>query len=375
MNEPPSHEDVVARGFTPRPPSMIERRFASPAPTFGTKYGVPGPNSSDGYNGHNGNGNYGQAVNNYNRSHNGPNNDYGHAVNEVLPTSGNLLFSPGTYGESPFSPASPVSAYDEYGHPVANNPYLTRQPSADANINRQLSTAAASDRSRPPIAQYANYPQSTTNNGAPPTGDSDYVDLSRSSVTPFQAAQYAEISRELNSQVPSGLDTPAAMVEFEKGQAKMDTLPEYDEDNAPPPIPEKDHLKAHPAPGTSPFSDPTDGDDDGQEIEIPPVHTKNFEFPAPPSPVHAAASRYRIDSTPPMLPEIKLGIRDSGSNFSTSVSGFPVTPSPLGSGFPMTPSPLASSFPASGSGPSLAPGAEKRRPETVYDPEDAYGGM
>ncbi|KAG6846250.1 hypothetical protein H0H93_015050 [Arthromyces matolae] len=128
------------------------------------------------------------------------------------------------------------------------------------------------------------------------------------------------------------------------------------------------------------------------------------EFPVPPSPAHS-----RIDSNPPMLPEIQLDSRPASYDFPASVrgsgfaSGIPVSVtkdysrSPLANGFPLTPSPLASSFaitsppPASTEFPTAAAAAAdsppptprldktqeapKKRPDTVYDDEDAYGGI
>lgn len=62
--------------------------------------------------------------------------------------------------------------------PHGDRSYLTRQPSSAAYLSRQPSAAA--------------YP-------IPNDPQAHYVNLDRSSVTPFQAAQYADISRQLGS--------------------------------------------------------------------------------------------------------------------------------------------------------------------------------
>jgi len=218
----------------------------------------------------------------------------------------------------------------------------------------------------------------------PQPGD-EYLDLERTSVTPFQAAQYVEISRHLNTEVPKGLDTPA-VEEF------VGTMPVKDADL--PPLPPKD-----------PFTDDAaaaheDGDEEeDSEATLPMV--QELSFPAPPSPVHSTSSRYRVDSTPPTLPEIVLQSRvsvtsaylsDTGSPFAQGFPGQTVvmkgSESPMGSRFPVTPSPLASSFtvpspPAAKTTFPAAPAAAQPRPDakqrqsvyTVYDPEDAYGGI
>jgi hypothetical protein len=129
-----------------------------------------------------------------------------------------------------------------------------------------------------------------------------------------------------------------------------------------------------------------------------------------------------LGSSPPILPEINIQARVSAApsyDFPASVHDNTANPTPLsatfpngaaaGAGgglfadnafmnnFPVTPSPLASSFalpspPAAKKSfdsevhlgpsplhqevsPTAASSATKPRPETVYDPEDAYGGI
>ena len=461
MDDPPTHEDTVARGFNPRPPSMIERRFASPAPAMlSTKY--PAPALDAGYSDNSNSQGYGATESYSHYTSYSP----GQVINVSSPpqmaTSADPFSTPSVYGQSPFSPlASPISTvnqtYNERGEFVAG-PVLTRQ-SSRSNLSRQPSAAMAAYPSvnaaiarqpsaRDPSAadpiQYVTTASDLTSQNVPAN---DYVDLARSSVTPFQAAQYAEISRRLNTEVPGGLNTPAVReyVQGRMGSATEDQGAEYEEV---PPLPPKDRV--------SPFADPTSAppspqtnyvvpheDELAPEPASPASIAQDLDFPAPPSNTHIATSRYRIDSTPPMLPEILVQSRGSisslsGYDFPSSVRGS-LTPSavssgflmaessglfpdsPLGNRFPATPSPLASSFgflntPSAvgkGSFPVTpverdfhtaitattdddriitSAGASNRAPVedtavtqprgkkrhtvyTVYDPEDAYGGI
>ncbi|KAJ7230622.1 hypothetical protein GGX14DRAFT_554105 [Mycena pura] len=333
LDDPPTHQDTVARGYNPpTPPAMMENRqlYAS-QPNYPLSPGL-------------------------------------------TPTSGNPLVF-----EAPFSPispgmTSPVSAYDNgYGAPTMNVPVLTRN----------LSASSASSAHAP--AQYAQYPAVPASRNSGPQNE-EYLDLERTSVTPFQAAQYAEISKQLNTEVPKGLDTPAV------NQFVMDKMPIKDAEL--PPLPTQD-----------PFVDAAtrEEEDANEEDEATLPKVQDLSFPAPPSPVATSASRYRIDSMPPSLPEIIVQPRVSvstymseGSSPSASMAGFPsgqtvflksspFAESPINSRFPVTPSPLANSFtirtpPAAQSGFRTAgqPGTDvkdRRSVYTVYDPEDAYGGI
>jgi len=344
MADPPTHQDTVERGFNPAtPPAMMERRPIYTQASFDNTVGVGSP------------------------------------------TSGSQLVFQAPYSPITSGPnvSSPVSAYDHHswGTPA---PVLTRNTSG---------SSAYSAHSQGP-AQFAAYPalpsrQNSMRNGqlAPPQNETEYLDLERTSVTPFQAAQYVEISKHLNTEVPKGLDTPTVSQIVAE---KMDL----------PPLPPKEEK-------ANPFADaePEEGD------SLPMI--QDMSFPAPPSPVHTSSSRYgreRVDSTPPTLPEILVQPRvsvtsaylsDPGSapgsapgsqTVFMNVGKSPFAESPMGSRFPVTPSPLASSFmvstppAAETSFPAPAapepavqarPEPKKRQPvfSTVYDPEDAYGGI
>ncbi|RXW23435.1 hypothetical protein EST38_g2416 [Candolleomyces aberdarensis] len=272
----------------------------------------------------------------------------------------------------------------------------------------------------------------------------DYVDLSRSSVSPFQAAQYAEISMRLNSEVPQGL--PSAVVEEFVKDRELPPLP--------PPSPQAQADEDQARIRASPFADPETDSRDSMasgsttsarilDFPIPPpspmtftaAHSPNNSLPGSPMPVFV--TKPRIDSLPPMLPEINIeptaandlsphdlthdgnGRHESflpppGMLGLNSAKDSPIYPSPITAGgspllgrFPVTPSPLGASFvietprPVYNSkegkdGRLFAMQQERRqreeaqqkqeemkqkekvkkeRPETVYDPEDAYGGF
>ncbi|KAJ6478530.1 hypothetical protein C8R47DRAFT_1198463 [Mycena vitilis] len=376
LDDPPTHTDTVTRGYNP-PPMMEQRRQMT----------YPGPEHYD--------------VN-VNDSHS--------------PTSGSQLVFQAPFSPIAGGPASPVSAYDHTGHSWGTPaPVLTRNISGSSAheqqqqqqpqyaqypgapvLTRNISGSSAHEQ-QPQYAQYsgasAQYPSlpagRTSNGNLAPAPQ--YVDMERTSVTPFQAEQYVEISKALNTEVPKGLDTPAVDEFVAEKMAKADL----------PPLPVRE---------ADPFASQEDNEEEegsmeGEEVTLPMV--QEMSFPAPPSPVHTSASRYRVDSTPPMLPEIFLprgsvSLSDAGSS-----SGTPTTPSfpggqtlfmkapgqdsPVGGRFPVSPSPLASSFtvatpPAASAEKSFLPQeppAAQPRPDakkrqsvyTVYDPEDAYGGI
>ncbi|KAG6865696.1 hypothetical protein C0991_000310 [Blastosporella zonata] len=349
MDDPPTHDETVERGFNPRPPTMIERRLASPAPTFGTQYGAPGP-AVGGHNEYD--------FNQYQAY--GPTQMRSPMLNDS--PYPNPAYPQQAYGQqSPYSPVSPVAMNPHDGQQAT---LLTRQPSSATELSRAASPNGPTG-----------YPSEDPHfGGYHVPHQAEYVDPDRSSVTPYQAAQYAEISHQLNTEVPTGLDTPA-VAQFMHSQRSTDS-------------------KTSPRmPSPSPFSDPSPeylpypsdaANDSAQNLDA---------FPVPPSPSHS-----RVDSIPPMLPEIHVESRPTSYDFPASVRGSDIPSgiskdymkSPLGSQFPATPSPLASSFgiptppAAATSFPEAAPPTPRhsnteapaaQRPDTMYDDDDAYGGI
>ncbi len=166
----------------PRPPTMIERHYANivtpPGPTHAPSFGGIRPG-------------------------------------EVMPSSGLAPSLPSaarfqqTYynnsmGQTPIgSPASIApygSAYDDQGR-------IVRTPSNSA--------ASALSRGKS-IRDPFNDPQ------RPSQEEGEYTDLNRASVTPFQAAQYVAISRELNIPPPLPMMPPSA--ELDKSNFSSGTM-------------------------------------------------------------------------------------------------------------------------------------------------------
>jgi len=204
-----------------------------------------------------------------------------------------------------------------------------------------------------------------------PNTDPQYVELSRSSVTPSQGMQYAEITDKLHAPMSS----------------VMATVPEESHDNA-------THNRML-TPNTAPSPPKGSADvDSGTEQVVDASCGWDIEVPLP-TPI--MFEQTRISSNPPTLPEIRvpersfspvaslelpipLSARESPSPFSVEFSDVR-TPPPAGLKF--TSSPLATSTPTS-TGPTVIPSDQKaeakssKRPDTVYtlyDEEDAYGGF
>jgi hypothetical protein len=262
--------------FVPRPPTMIERRMNStPVSNMsGNAYG-PGPVHG--------------GFSDYNAGYNHP----GFAPGQVTPHHQSYGDSyMGSPMSAPMSPPMSVN-YGDVGVEQSQSAYLSRQQSS---------------------------------NGPAPMGNgAHYVDLSRASVTPFQAAQYEEIHRHLNMPAPEPVLGSLA---------------------------EEEYPRQEPAPkGPSPFADPSEG-------VLP-----------PPSPVHS--NRSKVDSNPPKLPELNppmspvyalrpVSAEVPSNQIGASTAGIPAAPAPAHIAHlnPTTPN--------------------QKRPDTVYtiyDDEDAYGGI
>ena len=335
-----------------RPPTMIEQKLAGGAVSFNNV--PPMPTHPYGYGGAYESFSPGQVVTPYT-----PNTT----------NSANPFFS--AYGDSPVG--SPVSvpaydsAYDAQGNLVSRHQSVASSPA----VSRHTSVASR---------------------GAPePAADGQYVDMSRSSVTPFQAAQYAEISRHLNSTPPQPMPLTSVTEEFEHPQEievpahaqkpvqPLELQPSISFD-------EGARLTVQPTPREhsfpeSPFADPSMIA--AQSQHIPQRDSADSMTLQPPPPVMAAA-KPRIPSIPPMLPEIHLQER----SFSPVTMDFPIAPSSVrpspslfSTSFDLPSPPPNAHFGEPASPPPPASPAQARaapaskRPETVYDEEDAYAGI
>jgi len=347
------------------------------------------------------------------------------------------------YGQVPIGSAADGSPYDYayYGHgqPVNRQPsngaaqYLSRQPSAGpmqnltrqppagpvqgiygqpsgvagASLYRQPSASTAQILSHQPsggAAQYLGQKPLPGNPVPEVSTDAHYVDLSRSSVTPFQAAQYSEISRRLNIPPPASMPSdieggtlqglaPVAEIAAPAGQQSAVG------DKQLPAEPRVQDVAQH----ESPFSDTQEVHDvdlnaeenEGQDLDMP-ERDPSFRdsYASLPSPHFEAHDR--VASSPPILPEIHLQQR----SFSPISADYPVAPSsvrpsPLGESFSLPSPPAQAHFPSTPTiarAPSMSASPRKeaadtlairdehvvKRPDTVYtlyDDDDAYGGI
>ncbi|KAG7445127.1 uncharacterized protein BT62DRAFT_1007510 [Guyanagaster necrorhizus] len=400
MHGPRSDPDTD-RSFNPRPPSMLERR--NHPMSFGTQYGAPGP---------------AYAPPERSQPHYGAGVTLGYSL---AANSANPLFAPAVHKQVDDTPSAfPVPSdtpqyvysYDLDDGPLPSPVYGLGGPTIPARTPSNRTSENTVSRNVSISRSTATYDQSVHHSSvassAPwqslPVPANDYIDVARSSVTPFQAAQYAEIANRLDTEVPQGLDTPAVNEYVHSRNASLAT----NGSGTPPVVPPKDsyNTQATSAPSPSPKRTSVQSQ---ASVDI----MKDLEFPAPPSPVLSTSSRYRVDSTPPTLPEISIdrgsvsqyslpsSYRDStsstpmsspftgsGSGFPSGVSQtitvagklstqsrFPTTPSPLGSSFVMTPpAERKNGFPSSPT-PSSPTIPAVKRPETIYHADDAYGGI
>jgi hypothetical protein len=411
---PPSRGIPGNRGVTPRPPSMIEQHMNSGPISFAPQghYGDQSPFTPAQH--------YGDQSSFAPQQQYGDPSFYGYsnqgaynggqvlpmppqAWAPVTPHSSQPFFAP--MGESPMgSPISPApydSAYDAVGRlvrqpsngaylersgsnggdyvvsgqtsPGGSNGTLSRQPSVDPSIPLMLQPGGRSLTREPSVSTPAvPSPQIEV------PAEAHYVDLNRSSVSPFQAAQYAEISDRLQTAPPMPLSTPLVAEAADKaimndeqiapavmiprplnvnGQAKV-TSPVTSPVMSPIAMsPVMSPVDMHSA---SPFSDP--------KIDQVMANADYETMPRPPSPTYSSKSR--IDSTPPKLPEIALPQRV----FSPTTMEFPSSPSAR-----PAPSPLSATMemPSSEADTHVAahPHHAGRPDSPVYDEDDVYGGI
>lgn len=352
----PQTPNMFEQRVTGHGPNMFEQRFPGPPPTqpWSGYQSQPTPSFGPGQ---------------YVTMQDTGRQEYEPDLPMQTPNSAQPFFSP--MGQTPLG--SPISVAP-YGSVFDNQP-----------VSRQNSAGPSAYLSRQP----------STNAGTLEPPEAHYVDLSRSSVTPFQAQQYEEISRRLNVPPPAAL--PAVAEHPVIDELPVEHIVAQSEPSLEVHAVTSDEVQAT---TKSPFADPEGRDspmvtpgalpdpEDGDNTSID-------GFPQPPSPTFTTSSR--INSTPPVLPEIQVQQRA----FSPTVMEFPLVP---GASRPApAPSPLASSH-TPPTPPASAHIADKpvqlntiqvhaesanqsrpqrdelavNRPDTVYtlyDDEDAYGGI
>ena len=307
-----------------------------------------------------------------------------------------------------FSPAyqspmgSPVTIGSYGGAQFDAQGQLIRAPSGATTLSRNTSVAHPQYPGSPPLPETADFSQGygqisrnpsiaastmlSRNNtllqaqmpgqGLQPS-DADYADLSRASVTPFQAAQYEAISKQLNIPPPVPLHQVNENDELDITEnSNMNTN------------------KVPQAPLPSPFDDPTKFQTQGTTGA-----STNEEYY-----VEGETASTRVTSMPPSLPEISMSERvfsPVGLNFPSSSSEIPGRASPKVDLPPLSPisstpqkaqvvqaadhdgreTPVEIGFAAPASAKlevshmPAQPSQPSKRPETVYDDDDAYGGF
>jgi len=447
LPDPSTRGDIMNGGYTYNPPMMMQRNHETSIPASPWSYA--GSNMA-GYGIHS--------------------QDASDHVLSSAPLAQTFVTASGQHFEQDPTASTPLRS--PYGQSPSDSSFLVRQLSN--NLSQRRTLAQSKSTSAVPHQTFISPP--ATGNAQIPADD--YVDLSRSSVSPFQAVQYAEISRRLNdsSSTSSTIISPAQIYAIQQKElppvptvmpvwkpsaANTTAVSPFDDQEPSSPLSPQsvqDNLKVEavtasvappitkpvplppPAASTSltmgykaSYEAPSLG---VQTIHLPASSTdsslqEEFEFPVPPSPAISYISRYRTDSLPHVLPEIKIQQRSSVSSYipgspmtggyisgmtdTSGVSGYSEIPSmglrSLGykpeSRFVPAPSPLASSFAvptpamehegrfaeaqantmrdgiqnasaeisikAAGSAEPKNP--ELKRPETVYSPDDVYGGI
>ena len=395
----------VSRGpsATPRPPTMIERKQTQNFANIGRggyQYDQGGypqggyPQDQGGY-----------AHNGYPQDNNMGYSGYQDSPYGVQPMPS---FSPGQHigpsAQQPFfspiaSPASPAAPSFDESMPPVQHASLDGAMGAPVYFSRRSSNMSGAQPNLSANLHDVPNPYDVPNPHAS-TGPDGYAALDRGSVTAYQAQQYAAISRQLGSpDRPDSITEKAAAI----------------------PVPGTPSIREH-----SPFEDPatvavaaaapapTPGEEEYQELTVPTA-------------VHRSP---RVDSSPPMLPPMRsmspVGTVGARPSIIQIASAFPPTPmsptfpspaaqpgSPKASSFkqapPLSPAPGAQgqvvTVPAAahvgretplqfgfnepgavGSASSPSPAkrmsiaskksvAKSERPETLYDEEDAYGGI
>ncbi|KII86028.1 hypothetical protein PLICRDRAFT_306815 [Plicaturopsis crispa FD-325 SS-3] len=215
------------------------------------------------------------------------------------------------------SPPPTANTPDSWGQHTANagpqdgwgegSPFGSPYDSVQGPLLRQQSQQYGAPQ--PPLSRSGSVPPRYSQEPA----SAHYADLSRSSVTPFQAAQYEEISRKLQS--PPAQALPA--------------LPEARE-------------------AISPFADPAEHEHEQSAAALRAVN----DSPTLPERAHVP----RVASVPPMLPEIA----SLGSGHGDAAPQAAAVPAPA---------------PVARRSADATPAPEQKRPETVYDDSDVYGGI
>lgn len=269
--------------------------------------------------------------------------------------------SPNPYND--FQPDRPVS-------PSFNPGQIVSQPQAQyANVSPFYNPPMQSPVTNVPPYNSAYNAQGQLVNQPTVGGGDDYANLSRASVTPFQQAQYAAISRQLNitpplpqpeivaaAKLPSPFEDPREDIaparpssEFDPARGAQVSTLAVDE-----PIP-----RINSVPPTI----------DLPQRTFSPV-TVAFPGSAAPSPMRGTFNDAGAPMDPPLSP--RSAAPQKGQIIDVPSRAYDGRETPVQIEFTgQTPA----SAPVAAAAVSGAPKDGKRRPDTMYDDEDAYGGI
>lgn len=307
-------DHISVRGHTPRPPSMLERRFnPPPSPmSFGAQYGYPGPNG--GYNG--------GAAGQYHPQQ--PSYAQEYVPGPYSPTYSN------PFSSQPSTPVTTNSAHGLLHDPSANlgaTPYFTRN-----------STSSSSNHSH--TQRYSDMSQLGPNPNANMLhSPSAYSDTARTSAA-FQEAQYivAEHQTALPPLPPTALASPTPSL------------------NKPLPSPFGDHDRPGHQNVSSIDIQVVDAQgNEGKRISVPPFLPE----------IHIGSSGEYKDDFP-----ASVGNSPASAAFDAAVK-----PSPIVAAAAETPKDKKQVAPPSPTRPQAEEEKKKPRPDTVYDDDDVYGGI
>jgi hypothetical protein len=174
LPEPPTHVQTVDWGYNPRPPTMIERKLANTPPTSHGAQEHPYGNQHQAQ----------QFVHSGSQPLVDPYSSADQSQTEIYPihtpNTVEPLLPPSVFAQATYSPLpSPVSTSYDMAQEQPARRYSTRE-----HLNRQSSHSTRS-----------------VHDPGNDSADAHYVDLNRASVSPFQAAQYAELAMRLNADV------------------------------------------------------------------------------------------------------------------------------------------------------------------------------
>lgn len=355
-----SHEDMTINPFNPRPPSMIERRLVSPAPTFGPQYNVPDPYYHSNFGG------YSEDHAEYLE------NRAGHSENHTPYLENHTAYSENHAGYSE----------DRAGHSENHTGYSGNRAGHSGNRAYPENHAGIGTHLQPHAPGQGDY-------GAPPSRvrqvyvqNPDPFSPSNASIPPPYQEHHNEqqsLGRRPEKSSPDSRSRPVPP------SLPLPSVPPQHTERYPLPIPSQSgevppFVIPKPAlftPGAQIPSDRRNPNSSPRPVSgesVLSVSPNILDFPAPPSSAYTESTRYAS----PKLPKTSVGSRASIANHGSFLNAGHKLPGRLSSidhelSF-LTPA--ATYTPTSVLTAAPAALVEKRSTtHSAYNPEDAYGGI